>query len=75
MPTLSRQYVTAVDDLSLLIMREFDEQPGLRLTCAQIRRVWNLSERTCRDVVEYLVTIGLLRVTADEQYCLRRCVD
>ena len=72
MQTLSRNYVTSVDDLPLRIMSEFDEQPGLRLTGAQIRRLWNLSERTCWEVMGYLVGNGLLAVTTDGRYCLPR---
>jgi hypothetical protein len=75
MQTLSRRYVTAVEDLSVLILSEFEEQPGLRLTCAQIRRLWNLTEWNCRDVMEYLVSSGLLRLTADDQYCLPRYAE
>jgi len=72
MESLSRRYVTSVDDLPLHIVSEFDEQPGLRLTSAQIRRLWILSERDCREVLECLVGIGLLRRTVDHQYCLPR---
>jgi hypothetical protein len=69
MKSLSRRYMTAVDDLPLLILVAFDEQPGMRLTFAQIRRLWNLSEAQCRDVLAYLVGQGLLRCAADHQYC------
>jgi len=70
MQTLSRRYLTSIDDLALLILNEFEEQPGLRLTRPQIRRLWNLSERTCSEVLAYLVSSRSLRLTADEQYCL-----
>ena len=69
MKNLSRRDVTAVDKLPLLIMSEFDEQPGLHLTFAQVRRLWDLSERQCRDVLRYLIAEGLLRRAADRQYC------
>ena len=69
MLSLSRRYMTAVDTLPLLIMTEFDEQPGLRLTFAQVRRLWDLSEAQCRDVLGYLVGQGLLRRGPGAQYC------
>ena len=69
MKNLSRRYQTAVDNLPLLIMIEFDEQPALRLTFAQVRRLWDLSETQCRDVLTYLVGQGLLRCDANRQYC------
>jgi hypothetical protein len=69
MKNLSRRYLTAADNLPLLIMSEFDEQPGLHLTFAQVRRLWDLSEPQCHDVLKYLITEGLLRRAADRQYC------
>ena len=72
MLSLSRRYVTAVDSLPLLILSEFDDQPGVRLTFAQVRRLWDLSEAQCRDVLAYLVGQGLLRRCADRQYCRAR---
>ena len=69
MKNLSRRNVAAVDNLPLLIMSEFDEQPGLHLTFAQVRRLWDLSEPQCRDVLKYLIAEGLLRRGADRQYC------
>ena len=70
MLNMSRRYMTAVDDLPILILREFDTQPGLRLTFAQVRRLWDLSEAECRDVLAYLVGQRLLRCDADGQICL-----
>lgn len=69
MQNLSRRYLMAIDDLPLLIMSEFDEQPGLRLTFAQTRRLWDVLAEDCRDVLAYLVGNGLLRRTSDGQYC------
>ena len=72
MACLSRHYTTAVDDLPLRILSEFEEQPGLRLTFLQARRLWDLSESECRDALAYLVRSGLLRRDASGQYCLTR---
>jgi hypothetical protein len=69
MQNLSRRCLTAIDDLPLLIMSEFDEQPGLRLTFGQTTRLWDLSAEDCRDVLAYLVGSGLLRRASDGQYC------
>ena len=50
----------AVDDLPGLIAREFEEQPGLCLTFAQVQRLWALSPGACRDALEYLTRSGVL---------------
>jgi hypothetical protein len=52
--------VIAVDDLPSLIAAEFDEQPGLRLTFPQVRRMWGLTDEECRHVLQYLITTGHL---------------
>lgn len=39
---------------------EFLEMPGLRLTCRQAQRLWNLDEDTCRTILEYLTDAGFL---------------
>lgn len=36
-----RHPVATIDDLRWLIAAEFAEQPGLRLTFAQVQRLWN----------------------------------
>ena len=59
--------VTAVDDLPWLIAAEFDEQPGLRLTFPQVRRMWGLTDDECRRVLDYLVTAGQL-VRQNDRY-------
>ena len=73
MRSLSRRYVTATDDVPILIMSAFDDQPGLRLTLGQVRRLWDLSESQAQEVLAYLVGQGLLRRSADRQYCLAYC--
>lgn len=47
MASLSRHYTTAVDDLPLRILSEFDDQPGLRLTFSPARRLWDARESEC----------------------------
>ena len=43
-----------VEELGATIDAEFAEMPGLRLTEAQIRRRWLLSEAECTAVLDYL---------------------
>jgi DNA-binding GntR family transcriptional regulator len=70
MACLSRRYTTALDELPLRILSEFDEQPGLRLTFAQVRRLWDVSEVDCREALTYLVRSGLLGRDPAGQYCI-----
>jgi hypothetical protein len=49
-----------VGDIARLIDAEFDEMPGMRLTTAQVRRLWNLSERECQQVLHHLCEAGFL---------------
>jgi len=46
------------------VRAEFLEMPGLRLTPAQARRLWNLEGDLCRVVIEALVAEAFLRWTA-----------
>jgi hypothetical protein len=48
-----------------LIRSEYLEVPGLRLTTAQIRRMWGLDADTCEVVLEGLVSSRFLRRTRD----------
>ena len=75
MACLSRHYTTAIDDLPMRILSEFEDQPGLRLTFSQARRLWDLPESTCRDALAYLVRCRLLRRDARGQYCLMRMTE
>lgn len=70
MACLSRQYTTALNDLPVRILCEFDEQPGLRLTFSQIRRLWDAPEGECREALAYLLSTELLRRDANGRYCL-----
>jgi DNA-binding IclR family transcriptional regulator len=47
-------------DIARLIDAEFGEMPGMRLTAPQIRRLWNLSEQECHQVLQHLCQEGLL---------------
>jgi hypothetical protein len=47
------------------------EMPGLTLTAAQARRLWNLDEDHCQAILDTLVGLQLLRRTAKGSYVRR----
>jgi hypothetical protein len=55
--------------LETIISGEFDEMPGMRLTMAQVRHLWNLSRAEAEHIIHVLVGRGAL--TYDE--CGRLC--
>jgi hypothetical protein len=57
---LERHPIVAVDDLPWMIVADFDEHPGQRLTFWQIQRSWNLPSDECARVLRFLVDIGIL---------------
>ena len=72
MSRLSRHYTTALDDLPVRILSEFDDQPGLQLAFSQVRRLWDVPEIDCQEALDYLVGIGLLRHNVNGRYSLVR---
>jgi hypothetical protein len=48
------------DALLQRVCGEFLEMPGLRLTCQQARRLWDLDEPTCQEILDFLVGAGFL---------------
>ena len=70
MSRLSRHYTTALDDLPVRILSEFDDQPGLRLTFSQVRRLWDVHEIDCQEALTYLLRSGLLRLDVHGRYGL-----
>jgi hypothetical protein len=60
---------TAIHDLPSIIAAEFDEQPGLRLTFPQVRRLWDLSDDQCQHVLEYLISEGVLIRDGGGRFC------
>jgi hypothetical protein len=72
MARLSRHYTTALDDLPVRILSEFDDQPGLQLTLSQVRRLWDVPEIECQEALDYLTGVGLLRRNVTGRYCLVR---
>lgn len=53
------------DDVLRRVQGEFLEMPGMRLTEAQARRLWNLEAAACRDLLDTLVDSHFLFRTRD----------
>ena len=58
----------AVDDVLRRVQGEFLEMPGLRLTAAQARRLWNLDEAACDLLLRALVDAKFLFETRTGAY-------
>ena len=58
----------AVDDVLRRVQCEFLEMPGLRLTAAQARRLWNLDEAACDRLLRALVDAKFLFETRNGAY-------
>jgi hypothetical protein len=61
--------VAHLQDLASLIDAEYREMPGMRLTFAQVRRLWNLSNDECGRVLDYLVNEGCLTRDHNDRFC------
>ena len=60
---------SAVDcHLLMRIRMEYIEMPGLQLTGEQARRLWNLDQVTCEDILATLVEARFLARTARGTY-------
>jgi hypothetical protein len=57
-----------LEDLAGLIQAAFAEMPGLHLTSAQVKRLWNLSAADCKAVLDYLVLSGRLAQGGDDRF-------
>ena len=53
------------DDVLRRVRGEFLEMPGLRLTEAQARRLWNLDQTLCETLLSSLVEAKFLYRTVD----------
>jgi hypothetical protein len=51
---------TPVTDWTRLIRAEYEEMPGLLLTCPQVRRMWGIDCATCEAAIQDLVHCGFL---------------
>jgi hypothetical protein len=61
--------VSAVTTLPMIIVSEFDEMPGMRLTMPQVQRLWALSAAEAALVVDRLVECGGLARDARGRVC------
>jgi hypothetical protein len=59
-PTRQDHARGALDRLIRIVRSEFDEMPGMRLTRAQCRRLWHITEPECDALVRHLVETGFL---------------
>lgn len=51
------------------ILGEYEDLPGLRLSVRQAARLWSLELAYCEATLEFLVAEGLLRRSAQNEYC------
>jgi hypothetical protein len=51
----------SVQEWVQIVRGEYEESPGLSLTCAQARRLWSLDAVLCDAVLERLIETGFLR--------------
>ena len=51
---------TTIAELAQRIQGEFREMPGLNLTAQQARRLWDLDEFTCTEILNVLVDLRFL---------------
>jgi len=56
---------SSLESLARIVRAEFIEMPGMRLTEAQFRRLWHLSEDLCDQLTTLLLQDGFL--ARDEQ--------
>lgn len=57
-----------ISTLAALIHAEFREMPGMRLTEAQVRRLWHLTDDECGAVLQRLLNQGRLLRDASGRY-------
>ena len=62
---MERESHAASDDVLRRVRGEFLEMPGLRLTEAQARRLWNLDATSCTALLKALVDSRFLFRTRD----------
>lgn len=58
-----------LEELALSIRDEFSEMPGMRLTFAQVQRLWSLPAHECKAVLDHLLTRGMLQQDRHRRYC------
>ena len=62
---MTPESIRANDDVLRRVQGEFLEMPGMRLTEAQARRLWNLDAASCQALLNALVDAKFLFRTRD----------
>jgi hypothetical protein len=62
---MAPELLRATEDVLRRVQGEFLEMPGLRLTEAQARRLWNLDETACAALLGALIDAKFLFRTRD----------
>jgi len=62
---MQRESICVNDDVLKRVQGEFLEMPGMRLTEAQARRLWNLDAASCQTLLTALVNSQFLFRTRD----------
>ena len=60
--------VISREEMLRRICGEYLEMPGLRLQCAQAQCLWGLDERTCAELLDFLVEQRFLQRTESGSY-------
>ncbi len=61
--------VVALTDILRIIQAELEEMPGMRLTEAQFRRLWDLEPDDVAEITTDLMTRGILTRDRAGRYC------
>jgi DNA-binding IclR family transcriptional regulator len=70
--TLAREPNAVTPELLLRVMHDFDELPTMRLTAAQVMRLWSLDRPTCDALLTTLMKAHFLeRDAASGQFAKR----
>ena len=68
LPTTDTRLASRISVLLLRIQGEYREMPGLKLTEAQARRLWDLDDSTCSVALTKLLECQFLKRTASGTY-------
>lgn len=72
MPSVDESCELARDLLVARVRGEYREMPGLRLTCSQACRLWQIDRSVGEMILESLAHEGFLYRTGDGAYIARR---
>ena len=67
-PSFAPEDTARFDDLVWRVRAEYREMPGLRLTAAQARCLFDLEGVTCETVLDRLCRLGFLSCSGDGRY-------